>query len=79
MSEQDSFEFLMARLNAGEGGAADALFRRYAERLLALARSRLEEAVRRKEDPEDVLQSVFKSFFTRHQDGQFDVAGWESL
>jgi RNA polymerase sigma-70 factor (ECF subfamily) len=79
MSEQDSFAFLMGRLNAGDGGAADALFRRYAQRLLALARSRLEEAVRRKEDPEDVMQSVFKSFFTRQQDGQFDLAGWDSL
>jgi RNA polymerase sigma-70 factor, ECF subfamily len=79
MSEQDSFAFLMGRLNAGDGSAADALFRRYAQRLLALARSRLEEAVRRKEDPEDVMQSVFKSFFTRQQDGQFDVAGWDSL
>jgi RNA polymerase sigma-70 factor (ECF subfamily) len=79
MAEQDSFAFLMARLNAGDGGAAEALFRRYAERLLALARSRLEEAVRRKDDPEDVLQSVFKSFFTRHRDGQFDVSSWDGL
>jgi RNA polymerase sigma-70 factor, ECF subfamily len=79
MAEQDSFAFLMARLNAGDGGAAAAVFRRYAQRLLALARSRLEEAVRGKEDPEDVLQSVFRSFFTRHQDGAFDVSGWDSL
>src|SRR5262249_50502477 len=28
---------------------------------------------------EDVLQSVFKSFFARHQGGQFDVANWDSL
>ena len=25
------------------------------------------------------MQSVFKSFFRRHAEGQFDLAGWDSL
>ena len=78
MPPDDSFEHLMARLNSGDDRAAAALFERFARRLLAMARSRL-EAVRRKEDPEDVLQSVLRSFFTRQHGGEFDVTSWDSL
>jgi RNA polymerase sigma-70 factor (ECF subfamily) len=79
MSAQDSFHHLMARLNAGDDDAACRVFHRFAQRLLALARSRLDDALRRKEDPEDVLQSVFRSFFTRWQEGEFDVSSWDSV
>jgi RNA polymerase sigma-70 factor (ECF subfamily) len=79
MSGQDSFNHLMARLNAGDDAAASRVFHRFAQRLLALARSRLDDALRRKEDPEDVLQSVFRSFFTRQQEGEFDVSSWDSV
>jgi len=67
MAASDSFQDLIARLTAGEDAAATALFRRYGQRLIALARTRLDEAARRKLDPEDVVQSVFRSFFTRHR------------
>lgn len=30
-------------------------------------------------DPEDVIQSVCRSFFHRHRAGQFHVADWDSL
>jgi RNA polymerase sigma-70 factor (ECF subfamily) len=30
-------------------------------------------------DPEDVLQSVFRSFFVRQADGQFELESWDSL
>src|SRR5262245_17450183 len=79
MTEPGSVDQLMARLERGDDAAAAALFERFAQRLLALARSRLNEALRRKEDPEDVLQSVFRSFFTRQQGGQFDVTDWDSV
>ena len=34
---------------------------------------------RQKVDPEDVVQSAFRSFFTRQAAGQFDVASWDDL
>ena len=74
-----SFDDLMARLRAGDEEAARTLFDRYAERLIALARSRLGQRMRQKVDPEDVLQSVYKSFFLRQAAGQFHLAGWDSL
>jgi RNA polymerase sigma-70 factor (ECF subfamily) len=79
MSPHDSFDELMQRLRAGDQPAAAAVFQRFAQRLVALASRRLEEAARQKEDPEDVVQSVFRSFFTRQQQGQLDVANWDNL
>jgi RNA polymerase sigma-70 factor (ECF subfamily) len=53
------------------------LFQRYGDRLIALARRRLDGRLREKVDPEDVLQSVFRSFCRRHAERQWD-AGDES-
>jgi RNA polymerase sigma-70 factor (ECF subfamily) len=44
-----------------------------------VARSRLDEDIRRKVDAEDVLQSVYRSYFARQRRGQFELAGWENL
>jgi RNA polymerase sigma-70 factor (ECF subfamily) len=35
--------------------------------------------VRQKVDPEDVAQSVFRSFFARQADGQFVLEDWDGL
>ena len=48
------------------------LFHRYATRLLAFARSRLPQDLNSRVDEEDVVQSVFRSFFRRHEQGQFE-------
>lgn len=79
MDANGSFDQVMARLQAGDPAAASHIFHRFAHRLLALARVRLDGRLRQKMDPEDVLQSVFQSFFSRQADGQFDLANWESL
>jgi len=69
----------MARLHAGDKMAADQLYHRFSQQLIALARSRLDGLIRKKVDPEDVVQSVYKSFFLRYQAGQFELANWNSL
>lgn len=79
MDPRDSFAELEVLLRAGDQGAATAVFRRFAGRLIALARTQLDARIRRKEDPEDVVQSVYRSFFTRQRDGQYDLANWDSL
>jgi RNA polymerase sigma-70 factor, ECF subfamily len=79
MAPDASFAALMTRLRTGDPDAARAVFDRFARRLVALARTRLDERTGRKEDPEDVLQSVFRSFFTRYRGGQFEVTDWDSL
>ena len=79
MDPHDSFISLEERLRAGDQGAASEVFRRFARRLIGLARARLDSQFRGKEDPEDVVQSVYRSFFTRHRAGQFDLGSWDSL
>ena len=74
MSDENSFHDLMARLRAGDEGAADLIFQQYARRLVGLARRRLTHDVQAKMDPEDVLQSVFRTFFVRHGAGEFEFA-----
>jgi DNA-directed RNA polymerase specialized sigma24 family protein len=54
-----------------EPGFECKLVERYTERLLDLARRRLPDALRRRLDPEDVVQSVYRSFFQRLREGRF--------
>lgn len=79
MSDSPSFADLMTRLRAGDPGAAEEIFRRFANRLVSLARQRLDALVLRKLDPEDVLQSALNSFFRAHAQGRVDVRDWDSL
>lgn len=46
--------------------------RRYSKRLLAFARTRLPENLSRRVDPEDVVQSPYRSFFRRLKAGEFE-------
>jgi RNA polymerase sigma factor (sigma-70 family) len=70
MEENPSAE-LMARWQSGDQEAAHALFHRYAERLLALVRTRLSSHLGRRFDAEDVVQSAYRSFFTGAREGRF--------
>jgi len=79
MSEDPSFADLLARLRTGDQAAAALVVDQYARRLIALARTNLDRRILRKEDPEDVLQSVFKSFFRRCGVGQFRLDRREDL
>jgi RNA polymerase sigma-70 factor (ECF subfamily) len=76
---KDSFAEFLARLQAGDDAAARQLFERFTGRLLALARRRFITGLRPKVDPEDVVQSAYKSFFHRHAEGKFEVDGWNGL
>jgi RNA polymerase sigma-70 factor (ECF subfamily) len=78
-SSDDSFPELMDRLQQGDSEAARQVFERFAERLLEVARRRLHRRLRRKLDPEDVLQSVFRSFFGRQAGGGFALPSWDRL
>lgn len=79
MSPDGSFHELMARVRGGDQQAMAEVFHRFAQRLIGLARSRLDGLLRYKADAEDVMQSVFQSFFERHQDGRLQVNSWDSL
>ena len=54
---------LVMSLQRGDFVAAHQLHDLYAQRLLSAVRHRMNPALRRRMDPEDVLQSAFRSFF----------------
>jgi RNA polymerase sigma-70 factor (ECF subfamily) len=56
-----------------------AVFERFSRRLIGLARCHLETRLQHKVDPEDVVQSAYKSFFLRYGDGDLAAEGWEGL
>jgi RNA polymerase sigma-70 factor (ECF subfamily) len=70
---------LMARWRTGDQQAAAELFRRYAQRLVALARSRLSDRLAQHLDPEDVVQSAYRSFFADTRAGRYDLQGGGKL
>ena len=59
--------------------AARLVWRRYFQELLALARSHLSARIRGREDEEDVLQSMYKSFCLRQRRGDFDLSNRDQL
>lgn len=79
MSSPGSFHILLSQLRTGDDEAALRVFERFAGQLIDLARAHLADGLGRKIDPEDVLQSVFRSFFDRYRKGQFDLENWDSL
>ncbi len=79
MPASGCFADIMARLQQGDAAAAAEVFGRFTARLMGLARSRLGRRLRRKVDPEDVLQSVYKSIFLRQARPPFDLNDWDGL
>jgi RNA polymerase sigma-70 factor (ECF subfamily) len=59
--------------------AASELFARFAHRLIALARAHLDARLRSRVDPEDVVQSAYKSFFLRYGEAAIASEGWDGL
>jgi RNA polymerase sigma-70 factor (ECF subfamily) len=57
----------------GDEDAAGILYERYARRVLGLVESKLGARLRAATEPEDVVQSVFKSMFRGVQAGHYDA------
>lgn len=64
---------LLRRFCSGDDSAADEIFERYLDRLIALTRSRMSRNLTRRVDADDVVQSVYRSFFVRAREGRFQV------
>jgi RNA polymerase sigma-70 factor (ECF subfamily) len=79
MPESTPDNSLLDRWRAGDQSAARELFDRYVDRLLGLARQRISQRLGRRVDPEDVVQSVFRTFFKRAKAGQFHIEDPDDL
>ncbi|MCA9148745.1 MAG: sigma-70 family RNA polymerase sigma factor [Planctomycetales bacterium] len=70
---------LVRRLRLGEEDAATQLYLRYARRLRSLAAAQTSAQLKPRFDEEDVVQSVFRTFFRRVTVGLYDVPPGEEL
>jgi RNA polymerase sigma-70 factor (ECF subfamily) len=87
MSPQDSDDLAESPPNTAEQAAglapapADpaADFERFSRRLIGLARAHMNARLQYKVEPQDVVQSAYKSFFLRYGDGTLAAEGWNGL
>ena len=63
MVENAESAALLAKWKSGDEAAATEIFERYVRRLSALARTHMSDKLRKRLDADDVMQSVFRSFF----------------
>jgi RNA polymerase sigma factor (sigma-70 family) len=70
---------LIAEFKAGSESAARELFDKYCERLMRLARRRIGQRMTSRVDPEDVIQSAFRTFFVRVKNDEFSFHGEDDL
>jgi RNA polymerase sigma factor (sigma-70 family) len=64
---------LLERFHSGDDLAATEIFDRYFQRLTALARGRLSPRLARRTDPEDIVLSVYRSFFHDACEGRYTL------
>jgi RNA polymerase sigma-70 factor (ECF subfamily) len=70
---------LLRRFQHGEPGAATLLYLRYAARITSLAGTQQGPNLASRFDPDDIVQSIFRTFFRRAAEGQYDVPEGEDL
>lgn len=70
---------LLRRFKSGEKDAATAIYVRYAKRLNALASKQTGTDLTSRFDSEDIVQSVFRTFFRRVEAGCYEVPPGEEL
>jgi RNA polymerase sigma factor (sigma-70 family) len=83
MESQGSVTRLIEQLRSEDASLRDdaalRLWERYVPALLHLARHHLDKKLLRREDEDDVLQSMYASFCIRQQRGKFDLPGRDDL
>jgi RNA polymerase sigma-70 factor (ECF subfamily) len=78
-ARKDSFLEWVTRLRAGDDDAAREIFGRFTRQLIALAHRQFGAGLRHKVDPEDVVQSAYKSFLGRYGEGNLEAVTWNGL
>ena len=72
MADSETVE-IVARAREGDDAAASALFERYVARLIDLAEARIFKKLGRRLDAEDIVQSVYRSFFLHLRQGRYEL------
>ncbi len=77
--ETPTDQSLLRRFRRGQDDAPTLLYLRYAGRLRSLAAAQSSPALASRVDPEDIVQSVFRTFFRRAAQGQYEVPEGEEI
>jgi RNA polymerase sigma-70 factor, ECF subfamily len=78
-ADEPSDRELLRQFQEGSQDAAASLYGRYAHRLRALVRAHTIASVGSRFDAEDIVQSVFRRFFQRASQGNYEVPASEEL
>lgn len=70
---------LISLVRAGDHDATEAVFDRYARQLARLAEKHLSHRLARRVEGDDVVQSVFRTFFQRAERGEFQIRSNDQL
>ena len=70
--EPRSVESFVNSLRQGDPDATRTVFDQYVDKLVGMARKRISQRLVSRIDAEDVVQSVFRTFFHRAKEGQFE-------
>jgi RNA polymerase sigma-70 factor (ECF subfamily) len=79
MGEADAVPGIVTRLIDGDPGGMDELFAQFAGRLTRVAEAHPSRKLTGRVDGEDVVQSVFRTFFRRSAAGEFHIDGSAQL
>jgi RNA polymerase sigma-70 factor (ECF subfamily) len=79
MTDERNFHQLMTELVNGREGAAAEIVEEYTAALIAVARREISPKLARRVDPEDIVQSAYRSFFVRMGRGEYELGNGKEL
>ena len=79
VSFSDELSTILRGARVGEDVAEFAIHREFVDKLVVLASRRINKRFHSKIAPEEIVQSVFASFFKRHRHGEFECEDWNDL
>ncbi len=77
--DEQHFQRMIDGLRGGDDAVVREFCDRYSDALERIAGKHLARPLRRRLDPQDIVQSAFRTFLRRVAGGQFQLAGSESL
>lgn len=79
MSDDLAWDAILEGLRTGDGDSCRLFWQQYGASLEAIAAQQLSGRLRRRVGADDIVQSVFRTFFRRISSGQFDLPDSDSL
>jgi RNA polymerase sigma-70 factor (ECF subfamily) len=79
ITTEPSDRSLIAKIREGDDIAAEGLYRKYSDRIMGLVQSQMGELLRSVTEPEDIVQSVFKSVFRGVLSGAYEAPEGQTI